>query len=212
MNKELGYKLVYPKSFLEHQMFYAASKIIEGYAKQGLMLEQSPVKLADMADKRSLVLALDDVTGQVIGTAGFTFAYDEYMYEFGAWAVNPKYQNKGIGLSLLGALLFQGDHFGKKIAFGNSKSGPIFEKLGAKIMDHEELPSAVFIPCKTCNCSGKENFPKGKQCVDNIYDLSTITKKVIEQKLGHTIPEPKHILPIGDKCVVYIKLQDKETS
>lgn len=150
-----------------------AVALIQTYAEIGLMVAISEERLTQMAAQGMLALAVNEAQ-DVVGTAAVTFVWPDGSHEFGGWAVQEEYKRHGVGVDLLHKLF---DHVGvpdKVIAFGNYNSGPIFQKLGAALLGHDEMHPDAFIPCKTCKCHGKENLPFGHKCVDSIFDLKPV--------------------------------------
>lgn len=175
--KEHEYSVIFPDgNTSNYDQLIQASQLIGHFALQGLVLEISPEKLADLASQKSLVLAVSG--GEVVGTAAVTFVYPDGKKEFGGWAVQESWQKHGVGLALLAALV-EGQEEDQLVAFGNANSGPIFEKLGATKINHQAMHESAFEPCKTCKCHGKETLAQGQKCMDTIYDLTPVILAMI---------------------------------
>ena len=150
-------------------MFIQASSLIKGYFDAGLMVHQTPEDLKEIAQRGDLVLAL--LNNQVIACGGITQHYPDNSKEFGAWAVESQYQNSHIGKTIL---MHSIQKYTQSFVFSvaNEVSAKIFQHLGATLMSEDDMHEAVFIPCATCNCPGKENTER--KCVDTFHDLRTI--------------------------------------
>lgn len=178
MQVESPYQIIFPTPD-QVELFSQASSLIDLYVQKGLMLEQSPEKLAEMASTSDLVLALDE-SDQVVGSAAITFTYPDGTLEFGAWAVKPGLVKHGIGKHLFVELIKSKGLPTGLIALGNHNSAPILEKFGAITKLEDQVHPAVFEPCLTCACN-KSCLPVGRLCVDTIYDLLPVAKKMIEE-------------------------------
>lgn len=165
------YEIVFAQES-EHGLIEMAASIVNAYAEQGLMLSVTLEKLQRIAAQGMLAVAVN-VDKQVIGAAGITFEFPDGKKEFGGWAVHSEWIHSGVGKQLLHAVL-QRSKGETVVAFGNHNSGPIFKKLGAKILNHADMDATAFVPCQSCACKGKEHLGKGELCVDTIFDLSAI--------------------------------------
>jgi N-acetylglutamate synthase-like GNAT family acetyltransferase len=157
-----------------------ASALIGFYANQGYMLEQPVKNLQKLAAQKQLALAVTNL-GEVVGTAAYTYIYQDKTYEFGAWSVKPDLRNQGIGEAVFKGLLEGSSAPESLIAVCNLNSGPIFKKLGALEIDQQAANQAIFEPCRSCKCIGKTALQElGLGCVDTIYNLGPVAKKIIE--------------------------------
>lgn len=150
-----------------------AVALIQTYAEIGLMVAISEERLTQMAAQGMLALAVNE-SQEVVGTAAVTFVWPDGSHEFGGWAVKDEYKKHGVGHQLFFDLF---NHVGtpdKVIAFGNHNSAPIFKKMGAVLLGHDEMHPDAFEPCKTCKCHGKEDLPMGQKCVDSIFNLKPV--------------------------------------
>jgi len=169
-------QLVVEKS-LEMQLQQAAD-LINNFAIQGMMLEVTPAQLEQLYHSNRLVMAYDDL-GNVIGTAALTFQYSDGTFEFGGWAIDPKWQHQGIGKRLFIQLLKQLAPGTKVIAFGNSNSAPILLRCGGVIMDQTAIHPDAFIACQTCHCD-KSKLSNGSKCIDLVIDLTHLISQFSE--------------------------------
>lgn len=145
-----------------------AVELINGYASEGLMLEQTIKSLGLMAQMGWLALALTEGDNQVLGVAGLT-AWSSGLLEFGAWAVENEFKDQGIGKELMEAVVGVVLDDKQVITFGNKdNSGPIFTKMGLESLDQSELPDELFEPCQTCNCN-KAGLKSNQRCVDTVF-------------------------------------------
>ena len=171
-NKEINGSIceyVFPKEG-DGKLIKGSVDLINHFSHKKLMLPVTYGHIESLAKKGTFVVAKspDDI---VIGTAAYTQFYKKDVWEFGGWSVLEQYQNKGVGIKLLKKLFSKLPHF-QTIAFGNTNSGPIFEKLGAKVLfDHSILPEAAFKLCKNC----PRNPSVG--CCDTIYNLEPVVTK-----------------------------------
>ena len=160
---------IFPKE-TDGVLIQGSVDLINHFSQKKLMLPTTSQQVDGLAKKGTIVVAKSPV-GEVVGTAAYTQFYDKSIWEFGGWAVSEDYQNKGVGIMLLKKLFSKLPHF-QTIAFGNSNSGPIFEKLGAKIVtDHSVIPVVAFDLCK--DCPRKPTVG----CCDTIYNLEPVVAK-----------------------------------
>jgi N-acetylglutamate synthase-like GNAT family acetyltransferase len=153
-----------------------AVRLINAYAEEGLMLEQTVESLSGMAEAGWLALALTEEGDQVLGVAGLT-AWSSGILEFGAWAVEREWVNQGIGKELMAEVLKTVADDQPVITFGNQEnSGPIFERMGLEKLDQTKLPDELFEPCQTCNCD-KSNLGSGQRCVDTVFAVNGYFKE-----------------------------------
>lgn len=170
-----NYEVIFPQEGDEH-LFLLAATLINAYAEQGIMLEVTAEQLQLIAAQGLLALAIDEQQ-QVVGTAGITLVYPDGKMEFGGWSVQEDWKASGVGKQLLATLLGHSQLSDKNIiAFGNQNSGPIFQKLGAVVMDQSQVHQNAFVPCQACGCKDKDKLLPGQQCVDVIFDLNPLKK------------------------------------
>lgn len=179
-NKEI--KTIYPTKN-DVDLALQASELIRIAAERGLMLEQSPEQLLQMAAQGMLALLINEEE-KVIGTSAMTFQWPGGFVEFGAWTVADDYQEMGLGSKVAKELLALADiSKGKKIiAFANKDSKKPFLKWGGKVLDQRRMHPDAFIPCQTCHCEGKEHLNNGQKCVDTIIDLTPVVRKLKKEK------------------------------
>lgn len=163
-------------------MLVQASALISSYAEKGLMLNQPVETLLEMARMRNVVFAVHG--GEVIGTIAVSYIWPDGKKELGAWAVKEEYRLHGVGIGLLKQLAIQLSHspdgLGTIIAFANNNSGPIFKNLGATVLPQQLVHPDAFVPCQTCHCD-KSCLTDGSQCVDTIFNLTPVMKKLVNQ-------------------------------
>lgn len=163
------YLMYFPKEN-DLELIQGSVDLINHFSMGKLMLPATVQQYNQLAGEGALVVA-QTLEGEVIGSAAYTQFYDKHIWEFGGWSVKEEFQGKGVGTSLLKMLFKKNPHF-QTIAFGNSNSGPIFEKYGAKtVNNHAVLPKEVFGPCASC-----PNKPK-VGCCDTIYNLEPLVAK-----------------------------------
>lgn len=149
-----------------------AAAIINSYAEQGIMLGVTVDRLQRIAAQGLLALAVTP-ENDVVGAAGITFEFPDEKKEFGSWAVKPDWIHSGVGKQLLQAVL-EKNKDNTVIAFANHNSGPIFQKLGAGVLDQQNMHPDAFAPCESCKCQGKHALQPGQRCVDTIFDLTPL--------------------------------------
>lgn len=166
-----------------------ASALIQHWAvEKKCMIEQPVPALVDLASKGHLALAVTP-KDQVLATAAFTYFYSPELVEFGAWSVQPELTNHGVGLAVMTYLVKQIPLPDRLIAVCNTNSAPIFNRMGAIVMDQKAgiLPKEVADPCATCNCPLADKIKaqaKGDFCVDTVMDITHIAKALREGTYG----------------------------
>lgn len=167
--KKNGFEVVMPTPE-DVKLLKGAVDLVNFFSSQGFMLPVTLENYTILASKGVVSVATDQY-GQVVGTASYSQFYEGGVWEFGGWAVAKEYQKEGVGISVMKTLFRTKPHF-KTIAFGNKNSGPIFEKLGAKVVtDFDSMPSGIFVPCLIC-----PNKPAAG-CCDTVYDLGPLVLK-----------------------------------
>lgn len=168
----MNYEVLQPT---EEILVAQAVAVVNGFYLQNLMLEAQMEQYQQLADQGRLAV-IQNENGEVVATAGYTMTYPGDVWEFGGWAVKDGYQNQGLGKVVMEHLFAQNPH-GKVIAFGNKNSGPIFEKLGAVVVEGGfGLPEEVYGPCATCPVK------PALGCCDTIYHLGPVVAKVLERQ------------------------------
>lgn len=161
----------------EDGLIFGAVNLLNSFSKQGLLLPVSEDIYKTLAKEKRLVVAVDGF-GRVVATAAYSQIYENNIYEFGGWAVDENYQQKGLGHRVM-EKLFVGNVRGRVIAFGNRNSGPIFEKLGAKIIrNYSVIPNKAFELCNTCLAKPE------KGCCDTIYNLSPVVLSLVSKNFS----------------------------
>lgn len=177
----------------ENGLISGAVDLVNSFNKQGLLLPVSEDGYKELAKENRLVVALDGL-GKVIGTAAYTQVYENGIFEFGGWAIDSAYQQKGLGYLIMQKLLVGNIHW-KTIAFGNKNSGPIFEKLGAKtITNYSVIPNKAFELCNTCPSKPKNG------CCDTIYNLSPVIFRLVSKTYSLREME-RLIFGVGESAV-----------
>jgi N-acetylglutamate synthase-like GNAT family acetyltransferase len=168
-----NYEVIFP-SESDGSLLLMATMLINSYAEQGIMLSVTLEQLQIIAAQGLLAVAVSD-DQEVVGTAGITMSFPDGKKEFGGWSVKEGWKASGVGKSILTALLSKASLAQSDIiAFGNKNSSPIFDKLGASVLNQTQVHEKAFVPCQTCGCHGKDQLHDGQLCVDNIFNLNAL--------------------------------------
>jgi amino-acid N-acetyltransferase len=131
--------------------------IIEGYARQGIMLPRSREKLAEQID--TFVVAEDG--GRLIG-CGSLMQLGPDLVEIRSIGVTDTYKGRGVGNILIDALIEQAGLLGVPKVMALTYEVGFFLRNGFTIVPKEVFPEKVWRDCMNC---------KKQYCCDEIAML-----------------------------------------
>lgn len=120
-------------------------EINNAYAAQGLMLTRSRYQVYETI--RDFTVAEED--GRVVGFAAL-HVMGEDLAEVRTTAIAPEYQRRGIGRSLVDALLLEGRQLGVQKAFTLTYQPEFFSACGFVLEDKNNMPRKVWTDCINC--------------------------------------------------------------
>jgi amino-acid N-acetyltransferase len=119
--------------------------LINGYARDGIMLPRTEFELSEGVRDFTVLLA----SGKLSGCAALHF-YGPAIAEVRSLAVDPLLQGTGGGRLLLQAIETEARAFDLDALFAFTYIPRFFEKLGYKEVDRSELPLKAWKDCLTC--------------------------------------------------------------
>jgi len=128
-------------------------RLTSSMARQGLMLPRSKYKIVTMLS--DFLVALSPKDGAVIGCGAFSVLWTD-LGEICALAVEPAYQNKGVGRNLVQALIEEGRKKRVPEIMALTYQVKFFTDLGFSITDKDDFPRKVWRECLEC--------PKLEEC------------------------------------------------
>ncbi len=121
------------------------SRLINGYAAQGLMLPKTDAQLYN--NVRDFVVA--GVEGQIVGCAGLKVTWHD-LAEIISLAVAPEYQGRGVGKALCLPLIAEARVLGIPTVFALTYQIGFFRRLGFEIVPKPTLSQKVWQDCVVC--------------------------------------------------------------
>ncbi|AGA69602.1 acetyltransferase, N-acetylglutamate synthase [Desulfitobacterium dichloroeliminans LMG P-21439] len=119
--------------------------LINHFADQGLMLPRSRNSLYECL--REFLVVEDE--GRVVATGALHIIWDD-LSEIRALAVMEEYQGKGLGRSLVKALIDDAQTIGCPKVFTLTYQPVFFERCGFAMIDKEDMPHKVWKECIHC--------------------------------------------------------------
>lgn len=150
-------------------------ELINGYAKQGIMLPRNEFELSEGIRDFTVVLEGE----RIIGCAALHF-YGQTIAEVRSLAVHPDLKGTGAGRGLMEALEREAREFDLEILFAFTYVPGFFSRLGYREVERAELPLKAWKDCLRC--------PKFQAC-DEIAVLKVIKEGA---SLGRTQPVIDH--------------------
>ena len=148
----------------------AMAALINGYAREGIMLPRNELDLAEGI--RDFIVAEQD--GKVVGCAALHF-YTTIAGEVRSLAVSPDVKGTGAGRKLVEALEAEARDSGLATLFAFTYVPGFFEKLGFDKVDRGVLPLKAWKDCLSC--------PKFQNC-----DEIAMLKKLRDIELRPPVP------------------------
>lgn len=156
--------------------------LINGYARQGIMLPRNEFELSEGIRDFTVVADGDHIAG----CAGLHF-YGPSIAEIRSLAVHPDTKGTGAGRLLMEALEREAREFDLDILFAFTYVPGFFAKMGYLEVDRGELPLKAWKDCLRC--------PKFQAC-DEIAVLKTLNAGASLER-AHTVVEQSLVsLPI----------------
>ncbi|CUH96866.1 hypothetical protein P22_2978 [Propionispora sp. 2/2-37] len=120
-------------------------KLVNDYAEKGVMLSRSRNVLYETL--RDMILAEEE--GEIVGVGALHLVWDE-LAEIRAMAIAPGHTRKGIGRSIVKALIADAEQLGIKTLFTLTYQPEFFGSLGFTEIPKEQLPHKVWKECINC--------------------------------------------------------------
>jgi amino-acid N-acetyltransferase len=163
----------------------AIAALINGYAKDGIMLPRNDFELAEGIRDFSVVL-----DGQrFVGCAALHF-YGPALAEVRSLAVDAAYKGTGAGKTLMAALETEAASFGLEALFAFTYVVRFFEKMGYSEVDRADLPLKAWKDCLRC--------PKFQAC-DEFAVLKVLKPGITLQALAASPDDRLVPLPVLQK-------------
>jgi amino-acid N-acetyltransferase len=120
--------------------------LINGYAKQGLMLPKTHAQLYN--NLRDFIVA--DAEGKVVACAGLKIMWRD-LAEIVSLAVAPEWQGLGLGRRLCEPLIEDARALGIPSIIALTYQVPFFAKLGFQVVPKTTLSQKVWQDCQFCS-------------------------------------------------------------
>jgi len=121
-------------------------KLVNEFAKQEVMLPRTLLSVYE--NIRDFHVAVKD--GRVIGCSALHFTWGD-MAEVRSLAVDPEAGGKGIGRALVEANIAEAREHGLVQVYAFTYVTGFFDKLGFRVVPHEEMPRKVWMDCVNCH-------------------------------------------------------------
>ncbi|MBB3108962.1 amino-acid N-acetyltransferase [Paenibacillus phyllosphaerae] len=119
--------------------------LIEGYAKQGIMLPRSRAALERQID--TFIVA--EVDGEVVG-CGSLFKLGSDLLEIRSLGMTDGYRGLGIGNKIVEALIEEAKEQGIHKVMALTYADNFFKRNGFEVVDKEIFPEKVWTDCVNC--------------------------------------------------------------
>ena len=153
----------------------ALLKLINGYARQGIMLPRNEFEISEGIRDFTVVLE----AGSLTGCAALHF-YGPAMAEVRSLAVDPASKGTGAGRLLMEALEREAGEFDLDALFAFTYVPGFFAKMGYHEVERGELPLKAWKDCLRC--------PKFQAC-DEIAVLKLLKESTSLPSLGRSVVE-----------------------
>jgi amino-acid N-acetyltransferase len=121
-------------------------KLVNDFAKQEVMLPRTLLSVYE--NIRDFHVAVEE--GRVVGCSALHFTWGD-MAEVRSLAVDPEAGGKGIGRALVEANIAEARTHGLVQVYAFTYVTGFFEKLGFRVVPHEEMPRKVWMDCVNCH-------------------------------------------------------------
>jgi len=129
-------------------------KLVNEFAREEKMIARALNELYETV--RDFVICED--SGTICGVCALHIMWED-LAEIRSLAVNKKFQNKGIGRSLVKQCLKEARALGLRRVFALTYQPEFFKKMGFKDTDKASLPQKIWGDCLRC--------PKFPECDEN---------------------------------------------
>ena len=123
----------------------AMHKLVNYYAKKGLMLARSRSALYEYIRNYSVM----EHEGEVVGMGALSILWSD-LAEIRTLAVKEGYAGQGIGKKLVEHFLEEAKELGIKKVFTLTYQTEFFEKCGFKTVSKEHMPHKIWKDCLNC--------------------------------------------------------------
>ncbi|HML37706.1 MAG TPA: N-acetyltransferase [Bacillota bacterium] len=123
----------------------AIHKLVNFYAKRGLMLARSRSSLYENIRNYSVMVS----DGEVVGVGALSILWAD-LAEVRTLAVKESYGRQGIGKKLVAHFLAEAKELGIKKVFTLTYQEEFFEKCGFKAISKEHMPHKIWKDCLNC--------------------------------------------------------------
>ncbi|HEY3314003.1 MAG TPA: N-acetyltransferase [Bacillota bacterium] len=123
-----------------------AHALIDGYARQGLMLRRPMTLLYESL--RDLVVAADD--GRVVAVGGLHIMWSD-LAEVRSLAVSSDYRGQGVGRRMVEYMMGEAEAMGLSRVFALTYQQAFFAACSFTVIDKAELPQKVWKECVYCD-------------------------------------------------------------
>lgn len=121
-------------------------RLVNDFAKQEVMLPRTLLSVYE--NIRDFHVAVEN--GRVIGCSALHFTWGD-MAEVRSLAVDPEAGGKGIGRALVEANIAEARQHGLVQVYAFTYVTGFFDKLGFRVVPHEEMPRKVWMDCVNCH-------------------------------------------------------------
>lgn len=123
----------------------AIHKLVNFYAKKGLMLARSRSSIYENIRNYSVM----ESDGEVVGTGALTILWAD-LAEVRTLAVKEKYSRMGIGKKLVEYFLYEAKELGIEKVFTLTYQTQFFEKCGFQEISKDLMPHKIWKDCLNC--------------------------------------------------------------
>lgn len=120
--------------------------LLKNYGSSGVLLSRA---LSELYDHLRDFHVQTDPDGRVIACCALQFCWED-LAEVRSLAVHPNYLGRGIGASLVNAVVEEARAFGIKRLFTLTYRPDFFQKMGFHLIDRAELPLKIWSDCIRC--------------------------------------------------------------
>jgi amino-acid N-acetyltransferase len=121
-------------------------KLVNDFAKQEVMLPRTLLSVYE--NIRDFHVAVED--GRVVGCSALHFTWGD-MAEVRSLAVDPEAGGQGIGRMLVEANIAEARAHSLVQVYAFTYVTGFFDKLGFRVVPHEEMPRKVWMDCVNCH-------------------------------------------------------------
>ncbi len=123
----------------------AIHKLVNHYAKKGLMLARSRSSIYEYIRNYSVM----EADGEVIGVGALSILWSD-LAEVRTLAVKESFSGQGVGKKLVEYFLNEAKELGIKKVFTLTYQDVFFEKCGFKVISKDQMPHKIWKDCLNC--------------------------------------------------------------